>query len=142
MKSNEIIKQESTLAEMSNIRQRDHYIDTDVIFHVLQPGTWHYKGHGPRLKLFKGNYKQAEIENKITGVQIGYELTDVNILYNGLDIKSKEKRLIIDHIERYRLAYIVLWLDVGMSNDQLVDYFELIDSGRSAEVLKKIHWLK
>ena len=136
------MSQESKLVEMANVNKKDHYINTSVKFHVYQPGVWKYAGHGPRLKLFRGDFKRSESENTITVIKINYTVESVKIKHDNLTIRGKEKRLIMNHIRRYRLAYIVLWLDTGMSPNELVDYFELIDTGRSDEVLKKIEWLK
>lgn len=132
---------EFELYEMANIDRHDHYIDSAVKFHIMQPGKWMLDGHGPRLKLYKGGWKQSNSKKTITGVKIGYTANNVEILYDGLHIKGNEKKEIIKHIIKYRLAYILMWLDAGMTRSELVNQFELIDTNRSSEVLKEIQWL-
>jgi hypothetical protein len=122
------------LAEMSNIDFEEHKAGIDMTFHILQPGTWNHSGHGPRIKIFKGNYKSSL---KIV-IILDKDSNNIKVLessFNPKLIKRSELNNLIVYFKKYRYAYLIMWLDQGMSNIKLIKSLEETD--KNPDLIKK-----
>lgn len=110
--------------EMANVPHRVYKlpIAQDIKFNVLQPGDKQIQ-HAPRVKVFRGNPETGpnfSIRLSAKESEIAYEVGTVFVT-------TKELALIIEHIKKYRAAYLKLWHDTGMDIDDLSNEMDAID---------------
>jgi hypothetical protein len=114
------------LAEMANIHPEEHKSKINIKFHVLQPGTWNHSGHGPRIKLFKGDFKSS-LKSIILLDQDPNRIKVLKSSFNLKLIKRSEVNDLIIYFKKYRYAYLIMWLDVGIGNMDLMDLMKETD---------------
>jgi len=114
----------SEITAMANVPQRVYRLPLaqDIKFNVLQPGDKKL-GHAARVKVFRGSPK--------TGPNFSVSL-DVNpkVVAGKVFVSARDLNLVLEHLKKYRTAYLMLWNDDGMDIDDLRREMDNID-GRS-----------
>ncbi len=109
---------------MSNVSNKYHGLPIDVKFHVKQPGKNKFS-HEMRIKVFRkrdlDNTYSIDLRNDPDLIQIRHEP-------DNAFLTAKQKKMILDHLRKYRKAYIEMWNDPSMDNDDLVEKMKEIDS--------------
>jgi hypothetical protein len=121
------------LAEMANIRPKYHKAGIDIKFQIGQPGTWNNSGHGPRIKLFK----KRDVKN-ITVIILDKNSNNIKVLESSYDKKligRSEVNDLITYFKKYRYAYLIMWLDVSLDVDDLVEMLDETD--KDSDLIKQ-----
>ena len=107
---------------MANVPQRVYRLPLphDVKFNILQPGDKKLS-HAPRVKVFR-NHLDGEFNFSVS-LDENPELVAGNNFLNGVQL-----RLVLDHIKKYRTAYLMLWHDDAMDIDELRIEMDKIDA--------------
>lgn len=119
--------------EMSNIRPKYHQAGVDLKFQIRQPNRWSVSGHGPRVKIFDG--KNTSIS---TVIILDIAEHKIRLLKGSHILKlviHRDLEKLIVYFKKYRYAYLSLWLDDSLDQDDLME-LEDKDSELSEKIFK------
>lgn len=111
------------LGEMANIPKSIHRLPIDVKFNVLQSGKKALP-HAARIKVFRKDPKKGP------NFSIRLSSNPALIVVKAGDsswLSKKDVDSIVEHIKKYRAAYIAMWHDAGMDQDELRAAMDKID---------------
>lgn len=127
MKFQEFLDSKEYLYEMSTIGPKSHRFGIDIKLHILQPGK-HKLSHGPRVKCIKQNI------NKDFSISLNEDVDKMFLVGDYQDIiNTKEFNILFKMIKKYRIAFLNMWYNPYMTQDDLLEQFSDIDSGIKVE---------
>lgn len=121
-----ILSAKSVEADMANIGPKAHNFGIEVKLNILQPGNRKIQ-HGPRIKVFK-------IPKISFSVSLNKDENKVKIIGDPLKvIKRNEVKSLLDKIKKYRMAFLMMWYDQGMTQEELLALMKRVNTGESLD---------
>lgn len=118
--------------EMATVDPDKHKLGVALKINIPQPGDKMFP-HGPRIKFFKNKNISFSISvNKDPG-----KIEWVDGDYTKL-VSLRTLNRLIEQVKKYRVAFLNMWHDPAMSQDDLLAQMKAIDEGEAVR-LKKPH---
>lgn len=123
--TNSFIKKVEEVCGMANVPQRVYQLPLaqDIKFNVLQPGDKRI-GHALRVKVFR---RSPETGPNFS-IRLSKDPLKIKVETGEVFVSKSDLKLILDHLKKYREAYLKLWHDDGMDIDDLKDEMAKIDN--------------
>lgn len=120
----DVIERLEQLGEMANIPPTIHRLPLQVKFNVLQPGDKELP-HDARVKVFP----VGQTPSQGFSIRLSPDEKLIQVSKGEPFLRGKDLNAVLDHLRRYRNAYIAMWHDSGMDQDGLRELMDKIDRG-------------